>query len=89
MDSLGWVHYRLGAPERALPWLERAYATMPDQEIAAHLAEVLWALERQDEARSLIEQAQRRFDERPLIDELLERIPQLAPGSSTDNETTP
>lgn len=78
MDSLGWVHYRLGTPEQALPWLERAYAAMPDQEIAAHLAEVLWVLGQHDAARQLVEQAHYRFEERPLIDELLERIPELA-----------
>ncbi|MGR4067651.1 tetratricopeptide repeat protein [Billgrantia sp. C5P2] len=79
MDSLGWVHYRLGDPERALAWLERAYAGMPDQEIAAHLAEVLWALERHDDARRIVAQTRDRYDEHPLIDELLERIPELAP----------
>ncbi len=79
MDSLGWVYFRLGDPERALPWLERAYAAMPDQEIAAHLAEVLWVLERHDDARSLIDEALQRFEEHPVIDDLLERIPELAP----------
>lgn len=79
MDSLGWVYYRLDDPERALPWLERAYTAMPDQEVAAHLAEVLWATGRHDTARTLIEQALSHFAERPLIDELLERIPELAP----------
>ncbi len=91
MDSLGWVYYRLGDPERALPWLERAYAAMPDQEIAAHLAEVLWALDRQEQARALIEEALRRFDDRPLIDALLERIPDLSPDrprSPAPDETT-
>lgn len=77
-DSLGWVYYRLGDPERALPWLERAYAAMPDQEIAAHLIEVLWALERHDEARERLAEALERFDERPLIDDLLQRLPELA-----------
>ncbi|WP_444677255.1 tetratricopeptide repeat protein [Halomonas sp. E19] len=92
MDSLGWVYYRLGDPERALPWLERAYAAMPDQEIAAHLAEVLWVLERHEQARLLIEEALRRFDDHPLIDALLERIPELSPDrprSSAPDETTP
>ncbi|MCE8014571.1 tetratricopeptide repeat protein [Halomonas sp. MCCC 1A17488] len=79
MDSLGWVHYRLGDPERALAWLERAYASMPDQEIAAHLAEVLWTLDRREEARRVVEQALRQHDEHPLIDALLERVPELAP----------
>ncbi|WP_346301824.1 tetratricopeptide repeat protein, partial [Halomonas sp. BM-2019] len=79
MDSLGWVYYRQGDPERALPWLERAYAAMPDQEIAAHLIEVLWVLEREAEARERLAEALERFDERPLIDELLQRLPDLAP----------
>lgn len=79
MDSLGWVYYRLGDPERALPWLERAYASMLDQEIAANLAEVLWVLEKQDQARRVVEQALDHFDEHPRIDALLERIPELAP----------
>ncbi|MFQ3788350.1 tetratricopeptide repeat protein [Halomonas sp. A29] len=79
MDSLGWVYYRLGDPERALPWLERAYAGMPDQEIAANLAEVLWVLEKHDQARRVVEQAMSQFDEHPRIDALLERIPELAP----------
>ncbi|MGM0638822.1 MAG: tetratricopeptide repeat protein [Pseudomonadota bacterium] len=79
LDSLGWVHYRLGEPERALPWLERAYALMPDQEVAAHLIEVLWALERRVEARERLVEALERFDERQLIDALLQRIPELLP----------
>ncbi|MDN3522451.1 tetratricopeptide repeat protein [Halomonas ramblicola] len=90
LDSLGWVRYRQGDPEAALPWLERAYAAMPDQEIAAHLAEVLWALERRDEARALIREARERFDDRPLVDALLERIPELTPDeSSANHETSP
>ncbi|MBF8221171.1 tetratricopeptide repeat protein [Halomonas sp. 328] len=77
LDSLGWVHYRLGDPDTALPYLERAYARMPDQEIAAHLIEVLWALGRHDEARARLREALERFEERPLIDDLLQRQPSL------------
>ena len=84
LDSLGWVRYRQGDPEAALPWLERAYAAMPDQEIAAHLAEVLWALGRREAARELVGEAVERFDERPLIEELLEREPGLAPAPAAD-----
>lgn len=87
LDSLGWVHYRLGDAERALPWLERAYAAMPDQEVAAHLAEVLWVLERRREARTLVEEALERYDERPALDDLLERIPALSPDASPPDET--
>ncbi|MCE0734542.1 tetratricopeptide repeat protein, partial [Halomonas sp. G15] len=82
LDSLGWVHYRQGDPQAALPWLERAYRVMPDQEIAAHLAEVLWALDRREEARELVGEALERFDERPLIDDLLQRLPGIAPDDT-------
>ena len=77
LDSLGWVHYRQGEPARALPWLRRAWAAMPDQEIAAHLIEVLWALGEKAEARTLLEEARQRFEVRPLVDELLRRRPEL------------
>ncbi|MCL7929808.1 tetratricopeptide repeat protein [Halomonas llamarensis] len=79
MDSLGWVYYRQGDPERALPWLERAYAQMPDQEVAAHLAEVLHALGRVEEARAILMEAMRYTREHSVIDALLKRHPELAP----------
>ncbi|WP_404473910.1 tetratricopeptide repeat protein [Vreelandella venusta] len=79
LDSMGWVYFRLGQPEEAIAWLESAYAQMPDQEIAAHLAEVLHALGRSDEARRLIQQIRQRTDQHPQIDELLERHPELTP----------
>ncbi|XKF16396.1 tetratricopeptide repeat protein [Halomonas sp. BLK-85] len=79
LDSMGWVYYRQGDPQRALDWLERAFAVMPDQEIAAHLAEVLHELGRSEEARELIDRLIRQTSEHPAIDELLERLPNLAP----------
>ncbi|WP_136067046.1 tetratricopeptide repeat protein [Modicisalibacter radicis] len=82
IDSLGWVYHKLGDDQRALPYLREAYRQQPDQEIAAHLAEVLWQLERRDEARALIADALERYPERPLIDALLERIPELAPTTT-------
>lgn len=42
IDSLGWVHYRLGNYEKALQYLRRAFELLNDPEIAAHLGEVLW-----------------------------------------------
>lgn len=79
LDSKGWVYYRQNEPQRALDWLERAYAAMPDQEIAAHLAEVLHALGRDEEARELIDSVMGQTREHPAIDTLLERLPHLAP----------
>ncbi|HSH48294.1 MAG TPA: tetratricopeptide repeat protein [Halomonas sp.] len=84
LDSLGWVLFRQGDPEAALPWLERAWERMPDQEIASHLIEVLWALDQRLRARQLLERALQRFEQRPAIDDLLRRIPALAPTGSRD-----
>ena len=44
LDSLGWVHFRLGDAATARGYLEQALAISEDPEIAAHLAEVLWSL---------------------------------------------
>ena len=82
LDSMGWVYFRLGEPEEALPWLESAYMQLPDQEVAAHLAEVLNALGRDEEARQLIQQIMQRTNQHPLIDGLLERYPELSPELS-------
>lgn len=42
LDSLGWVHYRLGHYNKALNYLRQAFEALPDGEVAAHLGEVLW-----------------------------------------------
>ncbi len=49
-DSLGWVEFRLGNLSSALSYLQKAYKSRADAEIAAHLGEVLWKMKRQDEA---------------------------------------
>lgn len=53
LDSLGWVHYRLGNSESALKFLHLAYNNRPDPEIAAHLGEVLWKSGQRDEAQKI------------------------------------
>ncbi len=57
MDSFGWLRFKQGRLEQALDYLERAYAKQQESEIAAHLAEVLWALGRKDEARKIFYKA--------------------------------
>jgi len=53
IDSLGWAQYKLGMLDEALANLQRAYAAFPDDEVAAHLGEVLWMLGRQGEAEQI------------------------------------
>jgi tetratricopeptide (TPR) repeat protein len=57
MDSMGWVHYRMGSLEKALDYLQKAYAKQTDPEIAAHLGEVLWQKGKRDEAIKTWEEA--------------------------------
>jgi tetratricopeptide (TPR) repeat protein len=50
IDSMAWVHFRQGEPEKALEYLRKAYAIRQDPEIAAHLGEVLWTVGKHSEA---------------------------------------
>ena len=61
IDSHGWVLYRLGDYEKALVELERAFTMFEDPEVAAHIVEVLWKLERQDEAMERLVEAEERW----------------------------
>lgn len=76
LDSMGWVLYRQGDLSGALSYLERSYAKREDPEIAAHLGEVLWAMGRQDDARRLLQSAQKNH---PTNDLLSEAIRKFAP----------
>jgi tetratricopeptide (TPR) repeat protein len=53
LDSLGWVLYRQGQLQRALPLLERAFRLFHDGDIGAHWGEVLWAAGKHHEARGV------------------------------------
>ena len=53
LDSLGWVHYRLGNLKQAAEYLRKAYEIQPDPEIAAHLGEVLWKQGMVEEAKKI------------------------------------
>jgi len=62
LDSMGWVLYRMGEADAAEPYLRKALEQNFDAEIAAHLGEVLWELDRRDEARDVWRRA---LDEDP------------------------
>jgi tetratricopeptide (TPR) repeat protein len=49
-DSMGWVLYRLGRADEGRVYLEQAFKSRPDPEIAAHLGEVLWVQGQRAEA---------------------------------------
>jgi tetratricopeptide (TPR) repeat protein len=62
LDSYGWLKYKMGNQQSALDYLQRAYDKQPENEIVAHLAEVLWVSGKKDEARKLFDKA---FDNAP------------------------
>lgn len=69
LDSMGWVHYRMGSLDKALDYLQRAYQTQTDPEIAAHLGEVLWQQGKREEAiRTWEEALQTHPDNQVLLD---------------------
>jgi tetratricopeptide (TPR) repeat protein len=57
LDSLGWVLFRQGHDEQALPYLSAAYADDRGGDIAAHLGEVLWQLGRRADAEHVWSEA--------------------------------
>ncbi len=71
VDSLAWVEYRSGNRQEALRLLQKAFKAKPDAEIAAHLGEVLWVLNKRDEATSVWEQG---LELNPQNDTLLETM---------------
>ena len=68
LDSLGWVLFRQGHREEALPYLQAAYVDNRDSDVAAHLGEVLWQLSRRDDAERLWSEAKQAGADNHLLD---------------------
>jgi hypothetical protein len=51
-----------------------------EPQVAAHLIEVLWALGQRNETRELLREALQRFEQRPALEELMQRLPELTPA---------
>ena len=55
LDTVGWVHYRLGDKDAALEFLRKAHESLPeDPAVTYHLAQVLADLGQTEEARALL-----------------------------------
>ena len=53
LDSMGWIHFKLGNLDIGLQYIKKAYAINKDPEIAAHLGEVLWQMKMEDKASEI------------------------------------
>ena len=74
LDSLGWVNFRLGKNTLALEQLQQAYEMKPEADIAAHIGEVLWTMNRKAEAEAIWRQGQQLDANNPVLLETLKRL---------------
>ena len=74
LDSLGWVYFRMGKLKQALSLLEQAFALFPDAEVAAHLGEVLWALEDRAQAKAIWSKALNKTPDSDILKDTLLRL---------------
>ncbi len=74
IDSMGWIKYRMGQPQIALDFLRQAYEAFRDQEIAAHLGEVLWITGNKEEAASVWRQSLQEHPESKVLQDVMKRF---------------
>lgn len=74
MDSMGWVLFRQGKLAESLQTLENAYRIKADPEIAAHLGEVLWAMNRKDDARRILNDATKAHPDNEVLTGIIKKL---------------
>lgn len=76
LDSFGWVNYRMGKYDVAIRFLRSALSKYYDNEIAAHLGEVLWVSGNKEEAKSVWKEALKKVPNDPRIQKVMQRLTQ-------------
>ena len=74
LDSIGWVHFRLGNHEQAINYLQQAFELFPDAEIAAHLGEVNWVSGGRERAREIWGHAYEENPDSSVLKETMQRL---------------
>ncbi len=74
IDSYGWLQFKKGNLTSAFKYLQTAFKSLPENEIVAHLAEVLWNLGKKKEAQSLVNQALKKSPTDEILLELQKRL---------------
>ena len=74
LDSMGWVLYKLGRVEEAVPFLERSLELRMDNEVAAHLGEVLWVRGQHERARAVWKRGLEAFPDDTVLRRTMERL---------------
>lgn len=74
-DSLGWVYYRMGRYEDAVPYLEQAVELLPyDPVINDHLGDAYWNVGRKLEAKFQWNRAKNHAEDEDLILKLADKL---------------
>ena len=74
LDSVGWYLYRTGDYVGALEYLRRSWHQLPSAEVAAHLGEVLWAMQRKAEARNIWKEGLAHDSDNEVLQKTLKRF---------------
>lgn len=74
LDSMGWVQFRLGNLSEALSYLQRAFERLPDEEIGAHLGEVLWVTGARDQAQAVWRQVLEETPDSTFVLDVMRRL---------------
>lgn len=74
IDSLGWVQYRLGNFSAAVEHLRRALTLFPNDEVAAHLGEALWALGNTKEAKAIWQEALKKTPDSEILLRVIDKF---------------
>ncbi|MDA0273135.1 MAG: tetratricopeptide repeat protein, partial [Proteobacteria bacterium] len=74
LDSMGWVQYRLNNYDLALTYLRRAFELFLNDEIAAHLGEVLWVVGDRTEANQVWEKGLELAPDSEILKKVIQRF---------------
>lgn len=74
IDSAGWVRFKQGHADEALPYLRKALSLLPDPEIAAHLGEALWSLGDKNQAQQIWDGALKQAPGNTVLRETVQRL---------------
>jgi len=74
LDSMGWIHFKLGNLDIASQYIKKAYAINEDPEIAAHLGEILWTQGKKKEAKEVWENSLNRYPSNTVLLETTNRF---------------
>lgn len=74
LDSMGWIHFKLGDLSLAEDYLRRAWEADDNPEIGAHLGEVLWQLDKPDQALEIWRAAAALDADHTVLTDTLQRL---------------